>query len=53
LGSVNDEITLTLPGGRHVIAIITHESVERMGLVEGKGACAVIQDSSITLAVFD
>lgn len=53
LGSVNDEITLTLPGGRHVIAIITHESVESMGLVEGKSACALIQDSSITLAVFD
>jgi molybdate transport system regulatory protein len=52
-GSVNDEITLTLPGGRHVIAIITHESVERMALVEGKDACALIQDSSITLAVFE
>jgi len=52
-GSVNDEVTLTLPGGRHVVAVITHESVERMGLFEGTSACALIQDSSITLVVFD
>jgi len=53
VGSVNDEITLTLPGGRHVIAIINHESLEGMGLLEGAEACALIQDSSITLATFD
>ena len=53
VGSVNDEITLTLPGGRHVIAIISHASVESLGLLEGGKACALIQDSSITLATFD
>jgi molybdate transport system regulatory protein len=52
IGSVNDEITLTLPGGRQVVAIISHESVERLGLLEGAEACALIQDSSITLATF-
>jgi molybdate transport system regulatory protein len=53
VGPVNDEITLTLPGGRHVVAIISHESLESMGLLEGAEACALIQDSSITLVTFD
>jgi molybdate transport system regulatory protein len=52
-GSVNDEVTLTLPGGRHVVAIVAHESVESMGLLKGADACALIQDSSITLVTFD
>ncbi len=52
-GAVNDEITLTLPGGRNVIAIVTHASAERMGLSEGASACALFKASSVILATFD
>jgi len=52
-GAVNDEITLTLPGGRNVVAIITHDSAQRMGLAEGASACALFKASSIILATFD
>jgi molybdate transport system regulatory protein len=52
-GSVNDEIVLTLPGGRNIIAVITHDSVQRLGLVEGASACALFKASSVILATFD
>jgi molybdate transport system regulatory protein len=51
-GSVNDEIAVTLPSGRNVIAIVTHESATRLGLVEGAAACALFAASSVILATF-
>lgn len=51
-GPVNAEISITLPGGRHVVtAVITHESVEKLGLKVGSTACAVFKASSVFLAV--
>lgn len=52
-GAVNDEVELALPGGRTVVAIITHESVQRLGLKEGGHACALFQASNVILATFD
>lgn len=51
-GPVNTEISITLPGGRHVAtAVITHESQEKLGLKVGGTACAVFKASSVFLAV--
>lgn len=51
-GPVNAEVTLALPGGRHVItAVITHESRERMDLKVGGKVCAVFKAPSVFLAV--
>ena len=51
-GTVNSEVSLTLPGGRVITAIVTHDSVGHLGLVEGTPVCAVIKASSIILATF-
>jgi molybdopterin-binding protein len=50
-GAVNDEITIQLPGGEQIVAIITDGSVESLGLKEGKEAYAVIKASSVMIAV--
>jgi molybdate transport system regulatory protein len=52
-GAVNDEITVTLPGGRLVVAIVTHDSVQQLGLAEGAQACALFKASSVILATFE
>lgn len=52
-GPVNSEVTIALPGGRTVTAIITHDSVGSLGLAVGKPACAVFKASSVILATFD
>lgn len=50
-GAVNAEITLELPGGSTVTAIITSASVKRLGLAVGKTVAAVIKASDVLLAV--
>jgi molybdopterin-binding protein len=50
-GVVNSEVTLELPGGAQVVAIITKESAENLGLAPGKTAYAVIKASSVMIAV--
>ncbi|NJA89531.1 TOBE domain-containing protein [Rhodocyclus tenuis] len=52
-GAVNSEITLALPGGRNVTAIVTRDSVAALALHEGADACAVINAASVLLATFD
>lgn len=48
-GAVNDEITLDIGNGQCVVAIITHASVERLGLAVDKPACALIKASSVMI----
>lgn len=50
-GAVNDEVALTLPGGQRIVAVVTHESSEALGLVVGKRAFALVKASWIMLAV--
>jgi molybdopterin-binding protein len=50
-GAVNSEVTIELPGGATVVAIINRESVSSLGLAVGKDACAVIKASSVMVAV--
>ena len=50
-GAVNDEVSLTLPGGQTIVAVLTHESTETLGLQVGAPACALVKASWILLAV--
>lgn len=52
-GAVNDEVELKLPGGEKIVAIITHESTETLGLKKGVEAIALIKASWIIVAVED
>ena len=51
-GPVNSEIILALPGGRSVCAVITHDSVEILGLAVGEPACAVFKASAVILCLY-
>jgi molybdopterin-binding protein len=50
-GAVNMEVVLVLPDGTEIVSIITVHSGESLGLVEGKGAVAVIKASDVMVAV--
>ena len=52
-GAVNAEVTLALPGGRTVTAVVTRESIAALGVHEGTHACAIFKASSVILATFD
>lgn len=53
-GPVNAEVTLALPGGRHVItAVITDDSVRRLQLAPGQLVTAVFKASSVFLVAAD
>jgi molybdate transport system regulatory protein len=52
-GPVNSDVTITLPGGRAVNALITRESIANLDLAVGKTACALFKASSVILATFD
>ena len=53
-GPVNAEVTLAMPGGRHVItAVITDDSVKRLDLAVGQPLTAVFKASSVFLAAVD
>jgi len=46
-GAVNAEVVIGLQGQETIISVITNASVERLGLVKGKGAFAVIKASDV------
>lgn len=48
-GSVNDEIEIEAAGGHKVVAIVTHESAESLGLEVGAQAFALVKASSIVI----
>ena len=52
-GPVSSEVTITLPSGRNVTSVVTHDSIDMLALVPGVPACAVFQASAVILAVFD
>jgi molybdate transport system regulatory protein len=49
-GAVNDEVELTLPGGQKLVAIVTRESTETLGLRTNMTAIALVKASSILIA---
>jgi len=42
-GAVNAEVSLTLPGGEQLVAVVTMESVSNLGIAVGKDAVALIK----------
>lgn len=48
-GAVNDEIELDIAGGHKLVAIVTRESTETLGLQPGRQAFALIKSSSVIL----
>jgi molybdate transport system regulatory protein len=42
-GAVNSEVTLTLPGGEQLVAVVTVESIRNLGIAAGKEAIALIK----------
>jgi len=48
-GEVNDEISIALPGGQTVVAVVTRESTETLGLAVGAPAVALVKASSVVL----
>ncbi len=50
-GAVNTEVVIELPGGEHIVSIITKTSAENLELGVGKPAYAVIKASSVMIAV--
>ena len=52
-GTVNDEVELQLAGGDRLVAIVTHESVEDLGLAVGQPAIALVKASSVMVATGD
>lgn len=50
-GRVNTEVAIDVPGGLRIVAMISKESEEKLGLKKGKTAYAVIKASSVMVAV--
>ncbi|MBA1236345.1 TOBE domain-containing protein [Stutzerimonas nitrititolerans] len=48
-GAVNDEVELEIAGGQKLVAIVTQESTESLGLKPGAEAFALVKSSSVIL----
>ena len=46
-GAVNDEVTLEIVGGQHIVATITRDSCDSLSLVVGAEAFALVKASSV------
>ncbi len=50
-GRVNTEVVIDVTGGLQVVAMISKESADHLGLKKGKAAYAVIKASSVMVAI--
>ena len=50
-GAVNDEVEIKLDGGDRIASIITHESVENLGLEVGGEVIALVKASSVMIGI--
>jgi molybdate transport system regulatory protein len=50
-GAVNSEVVLKLGGGAELVAIITKESAQSLGLKEGDKAQGIVKASNVIIAV--
>ncbi len=48
-GAVNSEVVLALPGGQHIVSIVTRASAEALKLEKGMKALAVIKATSVMI----
>ncbi|HQT26192.1 MAG TPA: TOBE domain-containing protein [Burkholderiales bacterium] len=51
LGEVNAEVMLVLDNEKTVTSVVTHETIEKLGLTEGMPACALFAAASVILAM--
>lgn len=51
-GPVNSEVTLVMKSGKSICAVVTHDSVERLGLTVGEQACALFKASAVILCKY-
>lgn len=51
IGAVNAEVDIELDGGELIVATVTNDSVESLGLQKGKTATAVFKAGAVILAV--
>ena len=49
-GTVMAEVVVDIGGGREIVAAITRESIERLGLSEGVAVVALIKATEVMLA---
>ncbi len=49
-GAVNDVVELEIAGGARIVAVVTHESAEQLGLKAGAKAFALVKASSVIVA---
>lgn len=52
-GQASAEVTITVPGGRTVTAVVSHDSIARLELAVGRPAGAEFPADAVILAVFD
>jgi molybdate transport system regulatory protein len=50
-GSVNDVVELEITGGQRIVATVTCESTQHLGLVPGRDAMALIKASSVLIGI--
>jgi molybdopterin-binding protein len=50
-GAVNAEVIIAAPGGAELVAIITNDSVDRLGLSTGVPAAAIFKASSVIIGI--
>ena len=49
-GAINAEVDLDLPGNNKIVAVITNESVEKLGLQAGVDAYAIVKAPLVIIA---
>ncbi len=50
-GAVNAEVAIELAGGQEIVAIITMDSVRKLGLQPGRRAYAIVKASNVMVGV--
>lgn len=53
LGGVMADVTIDIGNGQQMSAVITRESAERLGLVEGKAVIAMVKATEVIVATED